>query len=93
MNLFIHFDAIVSAKQPWWYATLGYYLTKISACAPIVTSFGFQNQSLITNINLVPTNLEVEQLQLFNRLEQLRPINQRPSNQSISIPNLEHVEP
>jgi hypothetical protein len=36
---------------------------------PIATSDGFQNQPLITNINLVPTNLEVEWLQLLNRLE------------------------
>jgi hypothetical protein len=92
-ELMYSFNVIVSAKQPWWFATPWYYLPRIGASTPIVTYVGFQNQPLITNINLVPTNLEVEQFQLFNRLEQLCPINQRPYNQSISIPNLELVEP
>jgi hypothetical protein len=35
----------------------------------------------------------MEQLHLLNMLKQLRHINQRPSNQSIFIPHLEHVEP
>jgi hypothetical protein len=45
---------------PWQFATLGYYLPKINVPTPIATSIGFQNQPLITNINLVPTNLEME---------------------------------
>jgi hypothetical protein len=68
------FDEVVFAKQPWQFATPGYYLPKTNAPTPIATSISFQNQSLITNINLVPINLNVEQLQLFNKLEQLRHI-------------------
>jgi hypothetical protein len=43
--------------------------------------------------NLVPTNLEVEWLQLLNRLEHFHHIDQRPSNQSVSILNLEFIKP
>jgi hypothetical protein len=34
----------------------------------------------------------MEWIQLINKLEQLCYIDQRPSNQSISIPHLEHIE-
>jgi hypothetical protein len=42
---------------------------------------------------LAPINLEMEWFHLFNKLEQLCHIDQRPSNQSISIPHLKVVEP
>jgi hypothetical protein len=42
---------------------------------------------------LVPTNLEMEQLHLLNRLEQLRHIDWKSSNQLVSIPHLEPIEP
>jgi len=35
----------------------------------------------------------MEQIQLFNRLEQIQHIDWRPSNQSVSIQHLELVEP
>jgi hypothetical protein len=73
--------------------TLGYYLPKPDASTLIVTSNGFQNQPSNTNINLVPTKLEMERLQLFKKLEQLHHFNRRPSNQSIFIPNMEPIEP
>jgi hypothetical protein len=65
------FDKVVFAKQPWQFATLGYYLPWTNAPTPIATFFSFQNQLLITNINLVPINVKAEQLQLLNKLEQL----------------------
>jgi hypothetical protein len=54
------FDEIVSVKKPWQFATLSYYLPKIGAPTPIVISIGFQNQPSTTNVNLVPTNLKVQ---------------------------------
>jgi hypothetical protein len=72
---------------PWSWAQGYGYIT------PIATFASFQNQLLTTNINLVFTNLRMEQFQLLNMLEQLHHIDQRPSNQSISIPNLKCVEP
>jgi hypothetical protein len=74
------FDKVVSAKQPWQSATLCYYLARMGALTPIATFASFQNQTLTTNINLVFTNLEMEQFQLLNVLEQLHHIDQRPSN-------------
>ncbi len=50
------------------------------ALTPVATFASFQNQMLTTNINLVFTNLEMEQFQLLNMLEQLHHIDQRPSN-------------
>jgi len=35
----------------------------------------------------------MERLHLLNRLEQLRHIDQKPSNQSVFIPHLEPIEP
>jgi hypothetical protein len=35
----------------------------------------------------------MEQLHLLNRLEQLRHVDQRPFNQSISIPHVKPIEP
>ncbi len=69
------FDEVVFTRQPWQFATLGYYLPKTDMLTPIATSASFQNQPLTTNINLVPINLEMERLQLLNRLEQLCHIN------------------
>jgi hypothetical protein len=86
-------DKVVSARQPWWFIIPSYNLLRTGASTPITTSTGFKNQPPHTNINLVPTNSEMERLHLLNKLEQLRHINQRPSNQSISIPHLKHVEP
>ncbi len=63
------FDEVVSVQQPWQSTTLGYNLPKTSASTPITTFIGFQNQPSHTNIHLVPTNLEMEQLHLLNRLE------------------------
>jgi hypothetical protein len=34
----------------------------------------------------------MEQLHLFNKLEQLRHVDRRPSNQLVSIPHVKHVE-
>jgi hypothetical protein len=87
------FDEIVYVRQPWRYATLGYNLPKISAFTPITISIGFQNRPPHTNINLVSINSEMEQFHLLNRLEQLCHINRKSSNQSISIPYLEPIEP
>jgi hypothetical protein len=87
------FDEVVFAKQPWQSTTPCYYLPRTSAPTPIATFVNFQNQPLITNINLVPINSNVKRLQLLNKLEQLCHIDRRPSIQSISIPNLEPVEP
>ncbi len=53
---------LVYAQQPWWYATPCYNLPKIA------TSTSFQNHPPNTDINLVPTNLEMEQLHLLNKL-------------------------
>ncbi len=53
----------------------------------------FQNQPLTTNINLVPTNSKMEWFQLLKNLEKLRHINQKLSNQLVSIPNLEPIKP
>jgi len=85
-------DEVVSARQPWWFIIPSYNLLRTGASTPI-TSTSFKNQPPHTNINLVPTNLEMERLHLLNKLEQLHHINQRQSNQSISIPHLKHVEP
>jgi hypothetical protein len=68
-------------------------LPRTNAPTPIATFVNFQNQPLITNINLVPINSNVERLQLLKKLKQLRHIDQRPSIQSVSIPDLKHVEP
>ncbi len=69
------FDEVVSTQQPWWFATLNYNLPITNGSTPITTVASFQNQPLHTNINLVPTNSELEWLHLFNKLEQLRHIN------------------
>jgi hypothetical protein len=87
------FDEVVYVRQPWQSTTLGYYLPRRGTPTLIITSISFQNQPPNTNINLVPTNLEMEQLHLLNKLEHLHHINQKPSNQSVSIPNLEPIEP
>jgi len=87
------FDEVIFVQQPWRSATPSYNLPKIDASPPITTFVGFQNQPSHTNIHLVPTNLEMEQLHLFNGLEKLRQVDWRPSNQSIFIPHVEPVEP
>jgi hypothetical protein len=74
------FNEFEFAKKPLWFATPSYYLPKFGAPTLIATSIDFQNQPSITNINLVLINLEMERLQLFNRLEQLCHIDQRPFN-------------
>jgi hypothetical protein len=53
------FDEVVFAQQPWQSTTPGYDLLRTGASTPI-TSIGFQHQPPHTNINLVPTNLEME---------------------------------
>ncbi len=87
------FDEVVFVQQPWRSVTPNYNLPKIDASPPITTFVGFQNQPLHTNIHLVPANLEMEQLHLFNGLEQLRHVDWRPSNQLVFIPHIEPVEP
>jgi hypothetical protein len=57
---FVQLFDIVSVRQPWKFATLDYYLPITNAPTPIATSIGFQNQPLVTNINLVPTNSKME---------------------------------
>jgi hypothetical protein len=74
------FDEIVFVWQPWRTITPSYYLPRRGAPTSIETFAGFQKQPPNTNINLVPTNLKMERLQLFNRLEQLRHIDQKLSN-------------
>jgi hypothetical protein len=54
------FDEVVFARQPWRSTTLGYYLPIIDAPTPIVIFTSFQNQPPNTNMNLVPTNSEME---------------------------------
>jgi len=54
------FDEIISVQQPWQSTTPCYNLSKTNASTPIATSIGFQNHPPNTNINLVPTNLEME---------------------------------
>jgi hypothetical protein len=51
-----------------------------------------QNHQPNPNINLVTIDLEMEQIQLTNKLEQLHHINHKPSNQLISMPHLECIE-
>jgi len=60
---------VVSIQQPWRSATPSYNLPRTCASTPITTFVGFQNQPSHTNIHLVPTNSEMEQLHLLNRLE------------------------
>ncbi len=69
------FDEVVYVQQQWRFTTLGYNLLKSGASTLITTLPGFENQPSHTNIHLVPTNLEMEQLHLFNRLEQLCHVN------------------
>jgi hypothetical protein len=66
---------VVSAQQPWQFATPCYHLSGTRAPTPIATSIGYQSQPPNININLVPINSKMEQLQLLNKLEQLRHIN------------------
>ncbi len=63
-------DEVFFALQPWRFATPCYYLPRTSAPTRIATFASLQNQSLNTNINLVPTNLEIEQFQHVNILKQ-----------------------
>jgi hypothetical protein len=63
------FDEVVFVQQPWWSTTPRYNLSKSNASTPIVTFVGFQNHPPNTNINLIPTNSEMEWLHLFNKLE------------------------
>lgn len=60
------FNEVVSTRQPWQFATSSYNLPIIGAPTLIATFVGFYNQPPNANINLVPTNSEVEQLQLLN---------------------------
>jgi hypothetical protein len=92
-ELFQLFNEIVFVQQPWRFATPSYNLPKTGASTLITTSIGFQNQPSYTNIHLVTTNSEMEQLDLLNRLEQLHHVDQRSSNQSISIPHVKPVKP
>jgi hypothetical protein len=87
------FDEIVYVQQPWQSTTLSYNLPITDASTPISISANFQNQSPHSNINWLLTNLEMERLHLFSRLEQLHHIDQRSSNQLVYIPHLKHVEP
>ncbi len=87
------FDEVISIQKPWQSTTPSYYLLRKGAPTSITTFASFQNQPPNTNINLVPTNSEMEQLHLLNKLEWFHHINWRPSNQSISIPNLKPIEP
>ncbi len=63
------FDEVIFIQQPWRATTPCYNLRKIDASTPITTLASFQNQPSHINIHLVPTNLEMEQLRLLNRLE------------------------
>jgi len=86
------FNEVVYVWQPWWSTTPNQNLPITNASTPIITSVGYQNQPSHTNIHLVLANLEMEQLHLFNKLEQLRHVNRRPSNQSIFITHVKLVE-
>jgi hypothetical protein len=63
------FDEVVSVQQPWQSTTPSYNRPITDASTPIITSIGFQNQPSHTNIHLVPTNSEMEQPHLLNKLE------------------------
>jgi hypothetical protein len=67
------FDEVVFAQQPWQSTTPSYDLLRNDASTPI-TSIGFQHQPPHTNINLAPTNLEMERLRPLNKSEQLHHI-------------------
>jgi hypothetical protein len=69
------FDEVVSTQQPWQFATPCSHLPRIGAPTLIATFTNFQSQPPNTNVNLVPINSKMEQLQLLNMLEQLRHIN------------------
>ncbi len=86
------FDEVVSIQQPWSFVTPSYNLRITGASTPI-TFVVFQNQPPYINIHLIPTNSDMEQLHLLNRLEQLRHIDQKSSYQSISIPPIKPIEP
>ncbi len=58
------FDEVVFVQQPCSSTTPCHNLPKTSGSTPIITSTSFQNQPTHTNIHLVPTNLEIEQLHL-----------------------------
>ncbi len=53
------FDEVVFAQQPWRFATPSYNLPKTDAFTPITTFVSFQNQPLLTNINLVSINSDM----------------------------------
>jgi hypothetical protein len=64
------FDEVVSIKQPWQSTTPNYYLPISGAPTQIIICASFQNQPSTTNVNLVPTNLKVQNnSQLLNKLE------------------------
>ncbi len=68
------FNEVVSTRQPWQFATSSYNSPIIGAPTLIATFVGFQNQPPNANINLVPTNSEVERLQLLNDWSRFVPL-------------------
>jgi hypothetical protein len=68
-------------------------MVKTNVPTPIVIFVGLQNHQPNPNIDLVTISLEMEQIQFTNKLEQLHHFNRKPSNQLISMPQLECIEP
>jgi hypothetical protein len=69
MSLFSCLMKLFLYDNQWQSTTPCYNLPKTGAFTPITTYVGFQNQSPYTNIHLVSTNSEMEQLHLLNMLE------------------------
>jgi hypothetical protein len=65
------FDEVVSTQQQWPSATPKYFIPIISVPTPIAIFDGLQSSQLGPNMDLVPINLEMEQIHLINELKQL----------------------
>ncbi len=87
------FDEVVSTQQQWWFVTPWLFHTQTSVPTPTIVFVGLQNHKPNPNIDMVAIDLEMEQIQLINKLEQLHHNNRKLSNQLTSMPHLECIEP
>jgi hypothetical protein len=71
---------------------LDIFIPIIGVPTPITFFYGLQSSQPSPNMDLVPINTKIEQIHLINKLKQLCYIDWKPSNQSISMSHLEHVE-
>jgi hypothetical protein len=85
MKLFLHNN---SGHQQ----LLNIFIPIIGVPTPIAIFDGLQSSQLGPNMDLVPIDLEMEQIHLINELKQFHCIDQKPLIQLFSIPHLEHVE-